>query len=159
MITSLFLENNMPQCPHCHQEINQFRNPVPTVDTIIRVKKNQEDKLAGIVLIKRKNPPSGWAIPGGFLDYGETVEHCAIRESKEETGLDVNLVELLGIYSDPARDPRHHTITAVFVADATGIPIADDDAEDVGIFNRENLPEIIAFDHRKILDDYFRIYS
>ena len=148
----------MPQCPHCHKEINQFRNPVPTVDAIIRVRRTADSEVAGIVLIKRKNPPEGWAIPGGFLDYGERVEECAVREAKEETGLDVSLVNLLGIYSDPARDPRHHTITAVYIAEAVGIPIADDDAADAGIFTKDNLPDKIAFDHADILEDYFRIY-
>jgi len=127
----------------------QPRNPFPTVDIIIEVK-------GGIVLIKRKNPPSGWAIPGGFVDYGETVEDAAVREAKEETGLEVELKSLLGVYSDPGRDPRFHTISTVFVAVAAGHPIADDDAADAGVFMEGNLPDQIAFDHREILADYFR---
>jgi len=124
------------------------RNPFPTVDIIIEVE-------SGIVLIERKNPPHGWAIPGGFVDYGETVEAAAVREAKEETGLDVELTALLGVYSDPLRDPRHHTISTVFVASATGQPVADDDAADAGVFTADTLPEDIAFDHREILADYF----
>jgi ADP-ribose pyrophosphatase YjhB (NUDIX family) len=108
-----------------------------------------------IVLIKRKNPPAGWALPGGFVDYGETLESAAIREAKEETGLDVELVRQFHSYSDPKRDARHHTITTVFVAKARGKAVAGDDAKEVGEFRRDNLPEQIAFDHRDILDDYF----
>jgi ADP-ribose pyrophosphatase YjhB (NUDIX family) len=129
--------------------MSEHRNPFPTVDIIIEVE-------GGIVLIERKNPPHGWAIPGGFVDYGETVEAAAIREAKEETGLDVQLTGLLGVYSDPSRDPRHHTISTVFVASAAGQPIADDDAADAGVFTEETLPDDIAFDHREILGDYFR---
>ena len=129
--------------------MTQYRNPFPTVDIIIEVE-------GGIVLIKRKNPPPGWAIPGGFVDYGESVEAAAVREAKEETGLEVKLVSLLGVYSDPRRDPRSHTISTVFVATAQGVPVADDDAADAGVFTQSNLPEEIAFDHRKILEDYFK---
>lgn len=128
--------------------MGEFRNPFPTVDIIIEVE-------GGIVLIERKNPPHGWAIPGGFVDYGETVEAAAVREAKEETGLDVRLTGLLGVYSDPSRDPRHHTISTVFVASATGRPVADDDAADAGVFTENTLPDDIAFDHREILADYF----
>jgi ADP-ribose pyrophosphatase YjhB (NUDIX family) len=123
------------------------RNPVPTVDIIIEID-------GGIVLIKRKNPPFGWAIPGGFVDYGETLEAAAIREAKEETGLDVTLLCQMHSYSDPRRDPRLHTITTVFLAQADGTPHAADDAVEVGIFTLGNLPAL-AFDHAEILDDYF----
>ena len=129
--------------------MREFRNPFPTVDIIIEVE-------GGIVLIERKNPPHGWAIPGGFVDYGETVEKAAVREAREETGLRVTLTGLLGVYSDPARDPRHHTISTVFTATATGRPSADDDATDEGVFTQDTLPQDIAFDHREILEDYFR---
>ena len=129
--------------------MSKFRNPLPTVDIIIEVE-------GGIVLIERKNPPHGWAIPGGFIDYGETVETAAVREAKEETGLDVTLTRLLGVYSDPARDPRHHTISTVFVAEARGRPVADDDAAEAGVFTRRTLPENIVFDHREVLEDYFK---
>ena len=125
------------------------RNPFPTVDIIIEVE-------GGVVLIERKNPPHGWAIPGGFVDYGETVEAAAVREAREETGLDVRITRLLGVYSDPSRDPRHHTISIVFVASSTGQPVADDDASDAGVFTMDNLPDNIVFDHREILAEYFK---
>ena len=127
----------------------EFRNPFPTADIIIEI------DGAGIVLIKRKNPPHGWAIPGGFVDYGESVEAAAVREAKEETSLDVELTRLLGVYSDPDRDPRFHTVSTVFVARASGTPIGQDDAAEARVFTRDNLPDDIAFDHRSILDDYF----
>ena len=129
--------------------MSEHRNPFPTVDIIIEVE-------GGIVLIERKNPPYGWAIPGGFVDYGEKVEDAAVREAREETGLDVTLTMLLGVYSDPARDPRSHTISTVFVATADGQPVADDDAADAGVFTEATLPGNIVFDHREILADYFR---
>jgi 8-oxo-dGTP diphosphatase len=124
------------------------RNPFLTVDAIIEID-------SGIILIKRKNPPPGWAIPGGFVDYGETLEDSVIREAKEETGLDINLVRQFHTYSDPKRDPRHHTVSTIFIAAASGNPVAADDAAEVKIFTREDLPKEIAFDHRKILEDYF----
>ncbi len=124
------------------------------MDIIIEIGKR------GIVLIKRKNSPRGWALPGGFVDYGETLEEAARREVKEETGLEVELVRQLHTYSDPARDPRHHTITTVFIArsasaPAAAAPTAADDAEEIGIFTKENLPQPLMFDHEKILADYF----
>lgn len=125
-----------------------MRNPLPTVDLIIE----SDD---GIILIKRKNPPDGWALPGGFVEYGESIESASIREAREETGLNVELVRQFHTYSDPKRDPRHHTITTVFVARAHGRPSAGDDAKEIGIFRKENLPEQIAFDHRDIINDYF----
>jgi ADP-ribose pyrophosphatase YjhB (NUDIX family) len=124
------------------------RNPFLTVDAIIEIE-------GGIILIKRKNPPPGWSIPGGFVDYGESLEDAVIREAKEETCLDINLVRQLHTYSDPGRDPRHHAVSTIFVATASGKPVAADDAKDVGIFTKDNLPDDIAFDHRQILDDYF----
>ena len=124
------------------------RNPLLTVDAIIEIDK-------GIILIKRKNPPAGWAIPGGFVDYGETLEEAAIREMQEETSLDINLVRQFHTYSNPDRDPRHHTVSTIFIATARGIPEAADDAIDIGIFTKDTLPENIAFDHRQILEDYF----
>ena len=115
--------------------------------------------LKGIVLIKRRNPPYGWAIPGGFVDYGESLEDAALREAKEETSLDVELIRQFHAYSDPRRDPRHHTISTVYIARATGVLQARDDAIEIGIFTASNLPDEIAFDHRSILDDYFkRVY-
>jgi 8-oxo-dGTP diphosphatase len=126
-----------------------YRNPLPTVDIIIEVN-------GGVVLIERKNPPHGWALPGGFLDWGESVEACAVREAQEETGLTVKLDTLFYVYSDPARDPRHHTMTTVFIASAKGTPVAADDAASAGIFTADSLPAPLAFDHGQILDDYFR---
>jgi 8-oxo-dGTP diphosphatase len=108
----------------------------------------------GIVLIRRKNPPHGWALPGGFVDYGETLEEAAAREAKEETGLEVRLVRQFHSYSDPHRDPRQHTISTVFVAEASGDASAGDDAAEVGVFSTQSLPEPLAFDHGRIIEDY-----
>ena len=126
---------------------SEHRNPVPTVDIII-------EYAAGIVLIERKNPPEGWALPGGFVDYGETLEDAAVREAKEETGLDVGLVRQFHSYSDPQRDPRQHTISTVFLAKAEGEYAAGDDAAAIGVFSGLDLPDNLAFDHRQILEDY-----
>ncbi|MEY3880727.1 MAG: hypothetical protein RIQ94_1523 [Pseudomonadota bacterium] len=106
------------------------------------------------VLIERAHEPFGWAIAGGFVDVGETIEHAAIREAKEETCLDVKLTALLGIYSNPTRDTRGHTVTAVYIAEATGMPMAADDAKNFGIYTLDNLPEVLAFDHAQVLADY-----
>ncbi len=124
-----------------------FENPVPTVDLIIRIGD-------GIVLIRRKNPPLGWALPGGFMDVGETTEQAARREAHEETGLEVTLEHLLHVYSDPARDPRRHTITVAFVASAEGVPVGMDDAAEARIFALDALPSPLVFDHSRILADY-----
>jgi ADP-ribose pyrophosphatase YjhB (NUDIX family) len=147
-------------CPHCGKVVKKYRNPFPTVDIIIEIASDKTEgktpgEKHGIVLIKRKNPPFGWALPGGFVDYGESLESAALREAREETCLDVELLYQLGAYSDPERDPRHHTISVVFVARAAEEPKAADDAEDVGVFDRNSLPEQLAFDHAKILRDYF----
>ncbi|PPC91270.1 MAG: NUDIX hydrolase [Methylobacter sp.] len=125
--------------------------PLLAADTIIEL-----IDLPGspFVLIERAFPPYGWAIPGGFVDVGETVEHAAIREAKEETCLDVKLIALLGLYSNPERDPRNHTVTAVYVAQAHGMPTAADDAKVCGVFNFSNLPELLAFDHGLVVADY-----
>jgi len=141
------------KCPKCQNEIEVFRNPTPTVDIIIEIASK------GIVLIKRKNPPYGWAIPGGFVDYGESLEEAALREAKEETNLDVNLIKQFHTYSDPNRDSRYHTISTVYIAKAKGIPQAMDDAIEIGIFTESNLPDEIAFDHRSILNDFFKLTS
>lgn len=125
-----------------------YNNPIPTVDVIIELDKQ-------IVLIKRKSKPYGWAIPGGHVEYGESVEKAAVREIKEETSLDVELVKLLGVYSDPKRDPRGHRISTVFIAKGKGDPRASSDAKDIGLFTKDNLPKL-AFDHKKILEDYFK---
>ena len=109
-----------------------------------------------IVLIERRNPPHGWALPGGFVDVGETLEQAAVREAKEETALTVTLKALLGCYSDPRRDPRSHTVSAVYVGEARGEPRAQDDAKKVGVFTLEHFPDALAFDHAQILRDYVR---
>ena len=130
-----------------------FRPTTPLIaaDTIIEL---TDKPNRPIVLIERKNPPYGWAIPGGFVDVGEILEIAAIREAKEEVCLDVKLKALLGMYSDPKRDDRGHTVTAVYVAQATGEPIAADDAKNLALFDINNLPEILAFDHAQVLEDY-----
>lgn len=125
------------------------RGPLPTVDIVIEVGER-------IVLVRRKFPPPGWAIPGGFIDTGERAEEAAIREAREETGLSVRLTALLGVYSDPARDPRRPTISTVYVAVAKGRPTARDDAADARLFAEDELPAPLAFDHAAILADYFR---
>jgi 8-oxo-dGTP diphosphatase len=123
------------------------RNPYLTVDIIIETQ-------GGIVLIERKNSPFGWALPGGFVDYGETLESAACREAREETSLSVTLIEQFHTYSDPARDPRHHTVSTVFIARAEGQPQASDDAKNAAIFQPACLPDPIAFDHARIIHDY-----
>lgn len=132
-------------------EYIQFKlcqGPFITVDIIIEVE-------GGIVLIERSNPPFGWAIPGGFVDYGETLENCAIREAKEETGLDIYDFQQMFTYSDPIRDPRFHTVTTVFLAKARGTPRAGDDARNTQVVPLEEIKNIkLAFDHDSVIEDY-----
>jgi 8-oxo-dGTP diphosphatase len=123
------------------------RNPSPTVDVVILLPRDR------VVLIERRNPPPGWALPGGFVDEGETIEAAAVREAKEETGLDVRLEELLYVYSDPRRDPRKHTLSAVFLGRAVGEPAGGDDAAQARAFAWDALPSPLAFDHAEILAD------
>jgi 8-oxo-dGTP diphosphatase len=137
------------ECPQCGHHFKSYKNPLPTVDIIIEVKD-------GIVLVARKNKPLGWALPGGFVDYGESLEQAAVREALEETGLHISLVRQLKTYSDPDRDPRQHTISTVFIATAAGRPVAGDDAAEVEVFTRHNLPTLV-FDHAQILADYFTL--
>lgn len=127
------------------------KTPALTTDIIIELKDRPD---VPIVLIRRKNPPHGWALPGGFVDVGESLEHAAVREAEEETALRVTLKLLLGCYSGPTRDPRGHTASAVYVAEAVGEPRAQDDAAGVAIFSPEGLPSPLAFDHARILRDY-----
>ena len=125
-----------------------YKNPVPTVDCIIELPGER------LVLVRRKNPPLGWALPGGFVDEGEALHHAAEREAREETGLTVDLSEQFFTYSDPARDPRRHTLSTVYLGWAEGIPHANDDAAEVGIFPFDALPQELAFDHATILQDF-----
>jgi 8-oxo-dGTP diphosphatase len=125
----------------------EYRNPTPTVDVVILLPGDR------VVLVERRNPPPGWALPGGFVDEGETIEAAAVREAREETGLDVRLEQLLYVYSDPRRDPRKHTLSAVFVGRAAGEPSAGDDAAQARAFAWDALPSPLAFDHAAILAD------
>lgn len=134
----------------------EWKNPKPTVDVVIQV----DD---AIVLIRRRNPPVGWALPGGYVDDGERVEDAAVREALEETGLHVDLESLLYVYSDPARDPRQHTISVAFTARASGTPSAQDDAAEARLVSIDEVRAVVAqaagaplmvFDHREILADY-----
>ena len=136
-------------CPHCGNDIVIYRNPVPTVDIVIY------DPCQGVVLIKRNNPPLGWALPGGFVDYGETLEHAAVREAKEETNLDVVLTGLVGVYSMPCRDDRQHSISITYSAVACDPQTlkAGDDAGGARFFQLDDLPDLV-FDHRDILHDF-----
>lgn len=127
---------------------NKIKTPYLTVDIIIELEREK------IILIKRKNPPYGWAIPGGFVNYGESLEAAAIREAKEETNLDIELISQLQAYSDPKRDKRAHIVSVVFIAKGYGMPKAYSDAKEVGIFEINKFPEELAFDHKKILKDY-----
>lgn len=134
------------------------RNPIPTIDIIIEM---WDRPHRPIVLIERQNPPFGWALPGGFVDYGESVETAAIREAQEETCLEVDLLEQFHVYSAPERDPRQHTLSVVFIAKAVGTPQAADDAKALKLFELWQLPHQLCFDHKQILADYqkYRNYA
>lgn len=129
--------------------MSDHRNPLPTVDVFIRL---PDDRF---VLIRRKNPPHGWALPGGFVDEGERLDVAARREAREETGLDVELEEQFFTYSDPRRDPRRHTVSTVFIARAAGEPVGADDAAEARAFAADDLPALV-FDHGEIVGDVLR---
>lgn len=137
-------------CPNCGTAVKSYRNPFPTVDIIIEIR-------GEIVLIERKNEPLGWALPGGFVDYGESLEAAAVREAREETGLEVRDLRLVGCYSDPGRDPRQHNISAVYAATADSVPVAGDDAAQAAPFSLQQLPAPLCFDHDRIIRDYLSL--
>ena len=142
------------KCQKCGHEVLLYKNPFPTVDIIIH------RDYSELVLIKRKNPPYGWALPGGFVDYGETVEEAAIREAREETSLTITLESLFGVYSDPLRDPRQHNISVVFVATSSDFSKleASDDALEIALFPINSVPELV-FDHSKIVSDFLKLLN
>ena len=133
-----------------------IETPYLTVDGIVKLY-DENENYQGIVLIQRLNKPYGMAIPGGFVDIGETVETAVIREMKEEISLDVEIESLQGVYSDPKRDERFHTVSIVYVCKAYGKPIAADDAKEVYVFKDEEIPlEKLVFDHKNIIEDFLR---
>lgn len=134
-----------------NKKMVKYHNPVPTVDVIIQL------EGGAIVLIERVNSPYGWALPGGYVDYGESLEEAAVREAKEETSLDIELLGQFHTYSDPQRDSRQHNISTVFVAKSVGIPRGASDARRSDIFFENSLPTPLAFDHSQILKDYFQV--
>jgi 8-oxo-dGTP diphosphatase len=141
--------NYFKPCPSCGTPVQYYRNPLPTVDIVIFVPPEK------IVLVERKNYPVGWALPGGFVDYGERAESAAIREAREETGLDIVLTGLLGVYSHPDRDPRSHTLSVVYTAyplNANDLA-AGDDASRARLFSWHDLPDLV-FDHNRIVQDF-----
>jgi 8-oxo-dGTP diphosphatase len=144
------MEGNMQEflsCPACGATVKSYRNPFLTVDVII----GDGDR---VVLIERRHPPVGWALPGGFVDYGESLEVAAVREAREETGLELAGLQQFGAYSDPARDRRQHNISVVFTASGIGTLHAGDDARSARWFPLADLPQPLCFDHAQILADY-----
>jgi ADP-ribose pyrophosphatase YjhB (NUDIX family) len=136
-------------CPACGHVTEEYRNPRIAVDVVV-------DIAGKILLVRRRNPPYGWALPGGYIEYGESAEDAAVREVSEEAGIEITGLAQFRVYSDPARDPRHHVITIVFTASSTNTPAAGDDAADVGLFDPRDFPSPLAFDHGRILEDYLR---
>lgn len=142
--------NHPRYCPSCGTLVVKYSNPLPTADVVIY------DEKRGVILIRRKNPPLGMALPGGFIEEGESAEHAAVREMKEETGLDVHLEGILGVYSWPMRDMRCHTLTTVFVgrcSDPDAL-LAGDDAADAAFYDPDNIPGPLCFDHARILGHF-----
>jgi 8-oxo-dGTP diphosphatase len=141
-------------CPHCGRPAAKRKNPVPTVDVVIYAPGR------GVLLIERAGEPLGWALPGGFVDYGESVEQAAMREAREETGLAVELIGLLGVYSSPDRDPRLHTMSTVFIAIARDPSAfrAGDDARGGAFFPVGCWPSPVVFDHLTMLGDFERLW-
>ncbi len=139
-------------CPKCDTVVRKYQQPAPTADVIIY------DEEKGIVLIERLNEPLGYALPGGFIDMGEQCEHAAIREMKEETNLDVELLGLLGVYSEPNRDPRFHTMTTVYVGKAKDVSKlkAGDDAKKAKFYPLNEIPSPLCFDHAKVVEDFLK---
>ncbi len=135
-------------CPVCGAVVHKYRNPFPTADVVIY------DPARGIVLVERGHEPFGMALPGGFIEEGETVEHAAVREMKEETNLDVELLGILGVYSDPARDPRFHTMTVTFLGRARNPDqiAAGDDAAKAAFYPLSHLPAPLCFDHARAVE-------
>jgi 8-oxo-dGTP diphosphatase len=138
--------NDSLRCPACGTSVITYKNPLPTVD-IVAIRRGE------VLLILRKNPPEGWALPGGFVEYGERAEDAAVRELREETGLTATNLKLVGVYSDPSRDARFHTLGVAYAAEVSGELVAGDDAQEARWFALESLPNQIAFDHRKIIRD------
>ena len=136
------------RCPHCGTPISEFPFPLLTVDCIIRSPRGL------VLLVKRRFPPPGWALPGGFVDAGETVEQAVAREVREETALSLTNLRQFHTYSDPSRDKRHHVVSVVFSATSAGTPQAGDDAAEAVFFPFDDLPDEIAFDHREILASF-----
>lgn len=141
------MADNALKCPECNAVVTSYRNPFPTVDIIIR-------QGESIVLIERRNEPLGWALPGGFVDYGESLEQAALREAVEETGLVLSGLRQFRAYSEPGRDPRQHNISLVFTASGEGTLCGGDDAAQARLFPLDDLPAELCFDHGQILQDY-----
>ncbi|MFH1010467.1 MAG: NUDIX hydrolase [bacterium] len=133
-------------CPHCGRPIETFKNPYPTVDILFH-------RSGEVLLIRRRNEPLGWALPGGFVDYGESAEQAARREALEETGLTPRHLRQFRVYSQPGRDPRFHTLTVIFLAEPEGEIRAGDDAAEARWFAIRALPTDMAFDHAGIIAD------
>lgn len=142
-------------CPHCGKPYSCFRNPAPTADVVIY------EAGRGVAIIRRRHAPVGFALPGGFIDEGEQAEAAAVREMREETGLDVELTGLLGVYSRPKRDPRQHTLTVVYTGRARNPEAitAGDDAAHAAFYPLDGLPEPLVFDHAEILEHFRQVLS